>query len=436
MNITETTNQTERPEMNISLVKANCWFIVIWLIWICDYVDRMAVNAVLPILKTEFSFTDSQLGLISSVVGVSISVLAPITAILADKWSRRKLISIMVITWSIATFMTGRATGYFSLIAARLGVGVGEAGYAPSGTALISAWYPKKIRGVMMGLWFSGTSIGVALGVVLGGILAHKYGWRSCFGILAIPGILLAALAWFLPDYKAIKVDNNEKKTGALREAILYIFNSPSVLLLYFSFASVSFSLMSFSTWGVSLFVREFGINVKEASFVVGVSIIVGVFGDIFVGWSADKLMKKSNKGRLLAGAFFFSLYAITFTAFFQIILPMKSIKFATICYATAAFFCAGVLANLHTTVQDIVSPFFRSTAAGFIPFITQMFGAIPGPVVAGYLSERYGLPFALQTIVVISTTLLLLFLHLVSRFYDRDVARAKALGEFVLHQN
>lgn len=425
--------------MNISLRKANVWFSVLWLIWILDYVDRMAVNAVLPILKDEFLFSDSQLGLISSIVGASISILAPFAAILADKWSRRKLIGIMVALWSAATFATGMATGYVSLILARLGVGVGEAGYAPAGTALISVWYPKKNRGTMMGLWFSGTSIGMVMGVVLAGLLAHKYGWRSCFGILAVPGIVFAILAWFLPDYKAVKVkqaeDRDEKKGVSVCDALRYIAKSPSIIILYLSFAAVAFTQMSLATWAVSLFVRSFEMNIKQASMVVGLCSLVGFLGTPLVGWMADKLMTRTNKGRLIAAALFFGINALILTLFFQMFLPMKNIYLAGSFFGLAYFFSSGVLANLHTTVQDIVSHSFRSIAAGFIPLVAQVFGAIPGPIVAGIISDSFGLVFALQSVVIISTTALFLYMFLVSRFYDRDIEKARALGTFTLQK-
>ncbi len=96
--------------------RANLWFMVLWLLFLLDLADRSAVSSVLPLLKKQFGLTDAQSGLVSSILGLSLGLLVLPTAILADKWSRRKIVSIMAATWSLATYFMGMAVGYKTLL--------------------------------------------------------------------------------------------------------------------------------------------------------------------------------------------------------------------------------------------------------------------------------------------------------------------------------
>lgn len=431
-------DQTEKPEMNISLMRANLWFGLIWIIMAFDYIDRMAVNAVLPLIKNEFQFADSQLGLISSAVGLSISLLSLPAAVLVDRWSRRKMISIMVFLWSMATYATGQAAGYFSLVLARLGVGVGEAGYNPTSSALISAWYPKKMRGIMMGILFSGQPLGTAAGFVIAGFLAHHYGWRACFGILALPGVILAALSWFLPDYRAVKVktaSDHDSKSGVW-DTIVYILKSPTLILVYLVCAATSWSVSSFATWGVTFFARVFEMNVKQASLTIGVATILGFLGAPFAGWLGDKFMKRSNKGRLISSAILAFIYLIMISISIQTALLTHNFYLSIAFWIIGTFFAIGIVPSMYATTQDLVAPFFRAMAAGVLPLFGHLLGAVPGPIITGAISDLIDLPYALQLMAVVSVAVIVLLLILATRFYDKDLNRVKKFGTYELRED
>jgi len=426
-NITE----KESAELNIPLRKANFWFVVIWLIMVCDYMDRMAINAVLPLLKKEFNFTDAQTGLVSSVVSIAMMIFAPLVAMLADRYGRRKLISAMVAIWSLATYATGKAVGFYTLILARLGVGSGEAGYNSSGASLISVWYPKRIRGIMMGLFFSAQAFGSATGVAVGGYLAHRFGWRACFGILAVPGLLLAALAWFIPDYKAQKIDDkNDSSRTNLLETLSFIVKSPSIIFSYFTIMFIAFNLLSFSTWGVTLFVRTFDMNIEQASRLLGIASLIGFTGSPFAGWIADKILKRNKKGRIITVALMMAVSCMAATVMVYIGIPAKNLHVSVLFMIIAVFCAVGLVPCIYSTVQDIAPPSLRTTAAGFI-LLFSGFGSFSGPVVSGYISDRTDLTVALQLVVVFSTSAVLFFSFLAARFFNRDMKRAEEFGTF-----
>jgi MFS family permease len=429
----------EAAEMDISLTKANLWFVTLWLMMLFDYMDRSAVNAVLPMLKKEFLLTDAQLGTISSIVGLSIAVLALPTAILVDRWSRRKMISIMVALWSVATFLTGLANNYAHLIMARLGVGTGEAGYTPAGYALISAWYPKKMRGTMIGIMNTGILLGHTLGIVITGYLAYNYGWRVCFGILAIPGLLLALLAWFIPDYKTIKTEKHDEKQTVktdIRSTLAYIFKTPALLFLYLGSASIVLSQTAFTTFGVTYFVRMFDLNIKQAATVVGGIGLLAFAGAPFGGWLGDRFLKKTEKGRLIAALVSGLLCLIATTIFLQNTLGNFGAKNYYIVFGfwtVATFFLVGISPNVAGMTQDVAPTFFRATAVAFVPLANQLMGGLPGPIICGAISDKASLPYALQIISLISVGLSTLFFILSYKYYDRALNRVRQAGKFKL---
>ena len=192
-------------------LKTNFWFTVIFLIYAVDWADRSLISAVLPSIKEEFGLSDAKVGMMSGFLFIGLGLLAVPTGLLVDRFSRKYMIVIMTSVWSAAIWSMGMATSFAGLAISRLGVGAGEAGYNPAGYALISAWYPRRIRGLMVGIFNIAQPLGGGLGAVLAGWITFHYGWRSVFGIMAIPGFILAALMLFAPDYKTVKADGGSR---------------------------------------------------------------------------------------------------------------------------------------------------------------------------------------------------------------------------------
>jgi len=184
----------------------NYVFALLFLLYMFDYIDRMVITSLFPFLKTDWKLTDTQCGMLVSAVYWSIVLFTFPVSILVDRWSRRKTIGIMALVWGFATGLGAFSRSFHQLFMIRTIIGVGEAGYAPGGSALISALYPHQKRSWMIGLWNSSIPLGSAIGVAVGGIIAAALGWRQALGIVAIPGIIIAVLFFFVKDYKTIKL--------------------------------------------------------------------------------------------------------------------------------------------------------------------------------------------------------------------------------------
>jgi MFS family permease len=218
-----------------------------------DYIDRMVVTSMFTSIEKDWGISHTQSGLLVSAVYWAIVILTFPISILVDRWSRTKTIGVMAIMWSLATALCALTGNFVQLFMARMLIGVGEAGYAPGGSAMISGLYPVERRARMMGLWNASIPLGSAIGVLLGGVIAAKLGWKHAFGIVAVPGMIVAILFLFVKDYKTVDLsfyDKNSNKIKMERKDMVKEFLSkPSVLFTYLGMAAVVFVTTSMLTW-------------------------------------------------------------------------------------------------------------------------------------------------------------------------------------------
>ena len=112
----------------------------------------------------------------------------------------------MALLWTVATVACAFTKSFPQLLMARGFIGIGEAGYAPAGTAMLSGLFPAEKRSRMMGFWNISIPLGIAVGIAVGGYVAHHWGWRHAFGLVALPGAIVAILFFFVKDYKTVEL--------------------------------------------------------------------------------------------------------------------------------------------------------------------------------------------------------------------------------------
>src|ERR1700686_4518164 len=165
-----------------------------------NYMDRYVGAAASPLIQKEFHLSDSQVGLLGSAFLLVYAVAAVPFGYWADRGVRKTVVAAGVAIWSLATLFTGFSRNFTQLFVSRAVLGIGEAGYYPAGTSLMSDFFPKSQRGRVMSIWGAGSTIGIAVGFAGGAYIAEKFGWRNAFFFAAVPGILCALLAFRLRE--------------------------------------------------------------------------------------------------------------------------------------------------------------------------------------------------------------------------------------------
>jgi MFS family permease len=185
--------------MKVSRIAKTTLFALFWANFL-NFFDRQVLAALAPILQDYWQLTDTQLGLLFTAFELTYA-LAPIPiAVLADRWLRRRVVALAITVWSAAITLIGAAGSFTTLLLGRAGLGLGQAGYGPSALAWLSDLFPPTHRSRAVGIHDLALMVGSAGGYALGGVLGKALGWRPVFWLAALPGFILAAIIWFLPE--------------------------------------------------------------------------------------------------------------------------------------------------------------------------------------------------------------------------------------------
>ncbi len=162
---------------------------ILTLIYAVNFIDRQLLAILQEPIKQELGLSDSQLGLLTGFAFAVFYVTAGIPiASLADRANRRNIIAVVLSVWSVMTAVSGFAQNYWQLLAARIGVGVGEAGCSPPAHSMLSDVFPPGFRATALSIYSSGINIGILFGFLLGGWLNEYFGWRVAFIVVGLPG--------------------------------------------------------------------------------------------------------------------------------------------------------------------------------------------------------------------------------------------------------
>ena len=371
-------------------------FWLLFLLYMFDYMDRMVVVSLFPFLKQDMGITDAQCGLLVSAVYWSILIFSFPASILVDRWSRTKSISYMAAIWSMATLACAFTKTFSHLFAARTAIGVGEAGYAPGGTAMLSTYFPQEKRARILGLWNASIPLGSALGIGLGGFVAHHFGWRHAFGLVALPGLVLAILFYFVDDYQTVrltqKAPSGEETTLRFGDLTRQFTHNKTLVCNNLAFALNVFVTTSLLTWLPTYFHRFDNLTMDAAGMKASSIMILAIIGAPLGGFLSDAWMKKRENARLLFPAASSVVTGILLWVAFTLLRGNAQYGVLFLIGVTAVAFVPACVA----VTQDVVHPGLRAISLSLNIIIQHLLGSSLAPIVIGRLSDAYGLDKAL----------------------------------------
>jgi MFS family permease len=397
-------------------------FSLLSVLMVFDFADRMILAALLPAIKAEWHITDATAGLLSSVLTLGMVLFAFPAAIAIDRWSRVKSASVMGIIWSLASAAGALAQSVGQLLVTRGLVGVGEAGYAPAAYTWISAAFPKRRRQLALGLFSAAQPVGMAIGVAAGGYIATHHGWKHALGIIALPGLLVALALYQGKDYKNLRppvvpVADAQAVPGAAKA----ILGSPSLLLAYLSAGLGTLQWVPVVFFLPTWLNREHGVTVQSASLMTSGVMLLAIFSVPLGGWLMDRLNHRDDRAKvvwpILAGTANTALLTLAFTAVDDVTLRYTLILIGFFIGASGG---TGALAM----TQELVHPAIRAFSGTCSVVTIHLIGSVPGPFLAGWLSDRYGLTNALLTLIVVAGSGQVIALLFALRHYRRDLSR------------
>jgi predicted MFS family arabinose efflux permease len=405
----------------------NYLFILLFLLYMFDYIDRVVVTSMFTSIETDWGLSHKQSGMLVSVVYWSIVLLTFPVSILIDRWSRKKTIGIMAVLWSIATALCALTGNFSQLLLTRLFIGVGEAGYAPGGTAMIAGLYPQEKRARMMGLWNASIPLGTAIGVLMGGFIASELGWKHAFGIVSLPGLIVAVLFFFIKDYKTVDLSVHQHLPERAKMKASEIFNEfigkPSLIYTYFGITSVAFVTTAMITWFPRYLQETLSITERAAGTKASLVMLLAIIGAPLGGYLADRWRKYRIRARLLFPSLTTAISAvILFVAFNFLTGTIQYIFFLLFGIIVTAFISAAA-----AVTQDVVHFGLRAVSYSFAVLIQNLLGSSLAPIVIGALYDSSNI----QTAMSILPAMLLLASYLfyrASRHYENDIQKVEQI--------
>ena len=409
--------------------KGQAWFAFAMTIglMLVDYIDRQVIVSLFPYMKLEWALSDKQLGALVSVVSVTVALGALPVALLADRYSRVKSIVVMATVWSLATISCMFTRNYAQMLTARAFVGMGEAGYGSVGAALIASIFPARMRSVLLAAFFAAASVGSVLGVMLGGLIAATWGWKAAFGVVGIPGLVLALLYLKVRDYRTVdltpELDRATRSTGRTAKFIVdALVRSPTMLWVCLGGAAQLVVVSAVWSWLPSFLNRVHGVAPARAAVEAALVVLCGALGSLVWGAVADRAGRRRPRNKLLA-------MTVMCLVALGVLMPTfaatgaleASAQFALI--ALGGFLMTCTVGPVSAVVIDVVHPGVRATGASVLALFQNLFGLAAGPFLTGVLSDAFGLQTAL-TLIPAFGALAAIFFVLAARNYERDMQR------------
>jgi len=370
-------------------------------IYTLNFLDRQVVNILAESIKRDLHLKDWQLGLMTGLAfAVFYTVLGLPIARLAERANRAWIISGAIAAWSGFTMLCGLAGNFPQLILARIGVGVGEAGCSPPAHSLITDYVPADKRASAIAFYSIGTPLGSLLGMAMGGLVADAWGWRAAFLVAGAPGLLMALLAFTtLKEPRRARPAGTPHTGPGVMEALREILGKRTFWLM-----AIGASIIAFAGYGNAAFIGSFYFRnhaqeaaataalfgLKTAGFLgLALGIIggmAGILGSWVGGQVSDHLARKDIGGRMLIPA----VAAVAGTPFYLVGMTTGSMITAMTLLAVPAFLNSMWYGPVYGSVQGLVRPQTRATAAAVILFIINLIGLGFGPLLVGLLSDFY----------------------------------------------
>ncbi|MCP3137630.1 spinster family MFS transporter [Pyxidicoccus xibeiensis] len=432
-------------------VNAGRVLFLLFLANLLNFFDRTIPAIVIEPLRKEYGLSDLELGLVSAAFTLVYAIAGIPLGKLADTGSRRKVLGWGLLVWSAFTGLNALAWNYWSFFLLRLGVGVGEASYAPAASSLISDMYPASRRARATGIYMLGLPMGLVLAFfTVGGMVTAFGSWRAPFLIAALPGMVLAIFLFFIREPQRGASELTRVSQQPVAQPIRTLLRIRTLTWIILSGVTLNFATYAGNGFLVPLLQRYFGLPLVQAAVVTGfITGVTGLVGLTLGGWVADRVHARSERGRLTLGAVSLLVGALGTGA--ALLAGNVSVPLFALCFGLGWLGVYNYYTSVYPAIHDVVEPRLRARAVALYFAGMYVLGGALGPAVVGGLSDAFTVAAmreagaaevteafkatGLHSAMLLIPVMLLftsLFIHLASRSF---VADARRMREALAHE-
>lgn len=374
---------------------SRAWFVLgmLCFVYVLNFLDRQLLSILAKPIQDDLQVTDGQLGRISGLYFALFYCLISIpVGWLADRTNRVRVLSFACALWSAATVACGFSSTYPQLVAARMAVGVGEAGGVPPSYAIISDYFPPGQRGTALGLFNLGPPLGQALGVAFGASIAASYSWRSAFVVLGAVGIVAALMVYLMVrepvrgGLDPIQVQPRDAAdTTGLRETIAMFFSRPVLVLVSLACGATQFVTYASLNFTTLFLMREKGMTLEEIAIYYALLIGIGISAGMYVsGRLIDRYARRGKQAYALVPAGALALAIPFFVGFVW----APAWPLALLFLVGPTFLNYFYLSPAVALVQEEVRPHERVLSGALLLLVMNLIGLGLGPTYLGAVSD------------------------------------------------
>lgn len=382
--------ETPKSQMELPGMAYRSWFLLVMTLVSASVVaERYMMVVLVEPIRRDLGLSDTAIALVKDLAIALVYILAVIPlARVADRWSKRKMVAIAAVVWSVAMVICGKAQSMWLLLVGRAGIGLGEGAFTPPSQSWIADLFPVSQRATALAIFLLGASAGQFIGPSFGGWAAAEYGWQQALLLGAIPGFILAPIVWFtLRDVPPGLADGHHRQpaeTTPFWATVKQIWGIPTMRPLVFAAGLNTLLTLGLIGWAPAFMERTHGMPAREIGPQLGLYLMIGsALGHTIGGPLADWLGRKSLRWyvwmMLVAGLL------ATLVAFVALNGPKE--------WALALFglnlMIGGIsAAPLLAVVAGLPPAQSRSTAVAMLMVAINVIGLGAVPVFVGWLSD------------------------------------------------
>ena len=394
----------EKTKADAAPAKERSWvkwevLLLLWMAYLLNQGDRQVFNTVLPAIREALNLTDTSVGLIATIFNLFYACCVPFGGWAGDRFSRKWVVTVAIIFWSVATMFTGLANGVFLLILMRsVATGGGEAFFGPANYSLLGQ-YHTDTRARAMSIHQTAYYVGVILAGWLAGLIADRFdainpgnGWKYSFIIFGAAGIVWGILMIFRLKDKEV-TDSAERRKAvqnpltAIWQGFRTVFTTPTALMLTIGFSGLIFVITGYMTWMPAYLQEELGQSQAAAGFNSMFWTYLAAFAGVLIaGVLSDRFASKNRKARMLLQAAGLVLGAVPLF----VIGESKTVWSLYLCFAGWGFFRAFFDANTYAVLYDVTPPHLHASCSSAMITTGFAVGAF-APVVLGAMKDSMG---------------------------------------------
>jgi len=359
-----------------------------------NFVDRQLIASFSNFIVPDLGLTNAQFGFLTTLPFIVFySVAGLFMGVLADMVNRPRLIAFGVILWSIFTALTGAAKGFISMALPRMFIGVGESILTPTSMSLLSDSFPSKKMGFAAGFYYMGVPIGVGVSLLIAGYLGESLGWRNCFYLLGVLGLVLGLCTLLFKDRPRKRIQKHSEKRTLSKKSVTEIIRtlfkalSASSALRFTIFAGIFYHI----ALGASVFeqlwlVEERGFERSNIAMIVGwIGVFAGLAGNLIGGILSDWWQENTDQGRPMF-LFWLALLTLPISIYYRFVEPGSIIFWIGIIVGYFQLGC--FFGPTFSTVQELVPENIKATVVSFYILTLNLIGLTIGSFVGGILAD------------------------------------------------